>query len=75
MLYHSESKSIYIRPENIEKYKKRLYLRGSSIEENAIREKQIETEIITLDNLFERGLFNYKFMRLPPLCQKPHFFI
>lgn len=62
LLYHSESKSIYIRPENIEECKKRLYLRGSSIEENAIREKQIETEIITLDNLFERGLFNYKFI-------------
>lgn len=60
--FHPNTKSIYIRPQEISKVLEGLYSRGSSKDEIRVRETSLLSEIKELDYLCSEGLFDYTFV-------------
>lgn len=60
--FHPNTKSIYIRPQEIEKVLKGLHSRGSSKDEILVRETALLSEVEELDYLNSQGLFDYTFV-------------
>lgn len=60
--FHPNTRSIYIKPQKINKVLDGLRLRGSSQEEIYVRESSLTSEISELDYLCSQGLFDYTFV-------------
>lgn len=62
LAFHPNTKSIYIKPQKIDKVLEGLYSRGSSKDEIRIRQNSMLSEIRELDDLCSQGLFDYTFV-------------
>ncbi len=60
--FHSNTKSIYIKPQDINKVLEGLHSRGSSQDEIRVRETSLQSEVRELDYLCSQGLFDYTFV-------------
>lgn len=72
--YHPNAKSIYIRPQGLDKVLDGLHSRGSSKDEIRVRETSLLSEIKELDDLCSQGLFDYTFINCFTEKSKQDFF-
>lgn len=62
LAFHPNTKSIYIKPQEIDKVLEGLYSRGSSKDEIRVRQNSMLSEVKELDDLCSQGLFDYTFV-------------
>ncbi len=60
--YHNRSVNIYIKPSDLDFAINGVKNRGAAFDEIAIREKKIALENSDLEDLFNDGFFDYRFM-------------
>lgn len=60
--FHPNTKTIYIKPQEIDKVLEGLHSRGSSKNEICVRQTSMLSEVKELDNLDFQGLFDYTFI-------------
>lgn len=62
LAFHPNTKSIYIKPQEIDKVLEGLHSRGSSKDEIRIRHNSMLSEVKELDDLCAQGFFDYTFV-------------